>query len=826
MSKIIVKTKDVQFETAPDLYGLFYEDINRCGDGGLYPEMLRNRAFEDSIPPEGCSVTEDGKNFTTKMGWRDQFNNGEGLNLWAANLPATSIPGWYADRAKMILDTSDRLNANRLSSLKVNFEAGGRVSNIGFRGIPVKKIALYEFYMFAKTHEADLELSVALYSSGGKIYDEKVLTVKQGDYQRYDCVLTSIEEDYNTRLVIRSAKEAQVSIGFTSLMPADTYKGNGMRKDLMEMLAGTGSKFLRFPGGCIVEGFNKSTAMRFSHTIGPVWERPSQVLMWHYRTTNGLGFHEYLQICEDLELEAMYVCNCGMTCQGRFPEVFEGDELDVFLQEASDAIEYAIGGIDTTMGRKRTRAGHKDPFALKYVEIGNENHGPEYLERYRRFYNALKAKYPDLIYIATTHVEEAGATAEIVDEHFYSSAADYATNTHMYDDKDRKGPKIFLGEYAVNLGRDIGNLRAALTEAMFLIGMEKNQDMVILSSYAPLFENVDYKSWTPNLIVFNNHSVYGIPAYHMLGMMGRNRGDAVVSAQVQTDEVNIPEIGLPGFSCYAPGIQIKNPLLNGKPVEISHILNNGIQKDEEGVYTMTPDPENVENSYPGVEQILKTFHSVLFGNEDMKESVFELEVKAEREQGPITLSIWNNHMSPYHVPDETAPKGDKWSPIFVDRYGWTIQDGKGTVEKVHWMAPVPVGEEAKAAFRYGSFNKMKIITHSGRFDCYLNGELIQSGSAPAVPSISAVATTGEEEIILKIVNFTDNADPVQIILDCQVQSDFEVEMLTHADPDKGNSFEEPEAVKIIRSTRSDAAQEFTYRAPAWSFSVLKIKKKD
>ena len=363
------------------------------------------------------------------------------------------------------------------------------------------------------------------------VYASKSLDIAGTDYQRFDLTLCPDHTDPDARFTLKSSSGGSLNLGFTSLMPRDTYKGHGMRKDLMEMLQNTSSRFLRFPGGCIVEGFTRETAVRFPHMIGPVWERPSHNLMWHYRTTNGLGYHEYLQICEDLGLEPMYVINCGITCQGRKPELFEGDELEQWIQEAFDAIDYATAPADSRWGRLRAQAGHPEPFKLTYLEIGNENDKDVYFSRYEKFYHAIHERYPQIKLISNTHTENRGLPTQIVDEHLYSTADTFVTASNKYRNYDRKGPRIFIGEYAVTSGLDIGNLKSALAETMYLMEAEKNQDIVRLTAYAPLFQNVDYTAWYPNLIAFNNHTCFGIPFYHALSMLSRNHGKSLLRTE-------------------------------------------------------------------------------------------------------------------------------------------------------------------------------------------------------------------------------------------------------------------------------------------------------
>ena len=396
MGKINVKTKEKRFPIAPHLYGLFFEDINRSADGGLYPEMIRNRSFEDSIVPDGCKYSEDKKVFTSPTGWVCEIYGGEGKQQWIddAGLAPTDIPAWYAEGAEMTLNYTDTLNIKRRAALDVAFTEGGRIYNVGFVGHSDEACNGYDFYMFAKGVGGKAEITVSVESRDGAIYFSKDFTIADSGYAKYSTGLVSSGTDNNAIFVIRAKKACAVRFGFTSLMPSDTYNGHGMRPDLMKLLGDMKPKFFRFPGGCIVEGFTTESMMRFSKTVGPVWERPTHWNLWNYRTTNGIGFHEYLQICEDLDLEPMYVFNCGMTCQVRCPSFLSDDYVRELIEDVKNAIEYATGSVSTKWGSLRAAMGHPAPFKLTYVEIGNENWGPEYNERYEKFYSELKALYP------------------------------------------------------------------------------------------------------------------------------------------------------------------------------------------------------------------------------------------------------------------------------------------------------------------------------------------------------------------------------------------------------------------------------------------------
>lgn len=683
MSKLKIKTKERRFETARDLYGIFFEDINRAGDGGLYPEMLRNRSFEDSVLPEGYIQQEDGIHVKTVSGWLDEFCNGEGLCRWVKgnNISETEIPAWYTHNAKMELELTDTLNEHRDAALRIQFEKGGSLTNTGYCGISVKAGESYSLYLFAKAKE-EIGLDVAI-EYQGKVLAGNSLVVSGQEYTRYDMKLTAAEDCHEAQLTISCKEGGEILLGFISLMPDNTYMGHGLRTDLVEKLKGMSPKFMRFPGGCIVEGTTPSTAMRFRDTVGPAWERPSKLFLWHYRSTLGLGFHEYLQLCEDLGMEPMYVCNCGMTCQGRKSVLLEGEALDEMVQDTLDAIEYAIGSKESKWGRLRASMGHPEPFKMTYLEIGNENWGPDYEKRYNMIYKKVKELYPQIKTIANEHVEKNGCPAECVDEHFYNTTEFFAEHVNYYDDYDRKGPKIFVGEVAVNEGNYMGQLYAALGEAAFLMGIEKNQDIVTLASYAPLFENANYRAWYPNLIRFNNHQSLGIPTYYVWKMFGQNRGEYVVRSEDEGGQCSLEEFG--------------------------YMHDNKLTED------------------------------------------FAISVKPGE----------------YH------------------RFGYET-DGK-------------------------------------QIRLYVDGELQKEISIPYGPAFVSVVTDTKDEIIIKAVNFAGDVDPVSITLDCQVQSDYTVTLLSGEKGDE-NSFEEPEKVKNITVNMHGASSEFVYEAPPYSVSALRLKK--
>ena len=829
---INVNTKKIRFETAPNLYGLFFEDINRAADGGLYPEMIRNRAFEDSIPPENCVVSESGNIIVNPGGWPGSFMNGEGMDDWANKVQKTTVPGWYAVNASMRIDTSDVLNSNRLAALHVEFKDNGAIYNIGYDGISVKKDEYYNLLFFAKT-DAKMCLMAGFVSEAGEILGQSAITVDGKGYRKYYIKIKANCDADNVRFQLSSEFEVVIKFGFTSLLPDKTFKGHGLREDLALALKNTNSKFMRFPGGCVVEGINEENALSFSRSIGPVWERPSSYLMWHYRTTNGLGFHEYLQLCEDLCMDAMYVCNCGISCQARHGTGFEPKLVEKYLDEAVNAVEYALGDKNTVYGAMRIAAGHRAPFNLKYLEIGNENFGPVYNERYKKFYQKLHSMYPDLKLIANVHVERDGLEAQIVDEHYYNTPEYFIENKNLFNDYDRNGPEIFIGEYAVNGGNTIGSMECALAEAVFLTGVEKNQDIVKLSAYAPLLQNSNYTAWLPNLIVFNQTKVYGIPSYSVVSLFGKYRGKLVVDSDSSGKCVPPAYRGIPGIMCEKEGLMFRNAMINGKPVDIQRKIYGDIEKTDDGIKLINGDArhrytgkneewnlafEKFIGAGPDVDNPVLW---VAFGKEDLEEFTFEVDLKFS-EDNPVTLSIWNYY--PNTDVGCNEPRDTGWNLRSVRNQIWKIADKKSALRAPRFFDPPLTSDEiVDVDIDYSKYNHYKIVAKAGYYECYLNDILIQKKELQLLPVISEVVTVDDENIYVKVVNVSEESQNIAIDLDCQVKADYTLAYVS-GKKDAINSFENPDNVTIKQEARTGAASKFEFTATACSVNVLILKR--
>ena len=801
---------------APDLYGLFFEDINRAGDGGLYPEMLRNRAFEDGLVPPGCTADPDGGSFTTRCGFREPFAHGEGTEEWAARVPETPVPAWYAFDAEMAVDTRDTLNPRREAALKVSYRPGGCLRNIGFHGIPAARGEGLRFYAFWKA-EAPVSLTVRLVGGDGAVLAAARAEVPAGVYGRADALLVPGADDFDACLEIACEEAAEVKICFTSLMPETTYRGHGLRRDLAELLAGTHSKFMRWPGGCVVEGLNKQSALRFTYTVGPVWERVSTWNLWHYRATNGFGFHEFLQLCEDMGMEALYVVNCGMSCQARQPEFFDEAETREMLEETLMAIEYATGDASTRWGALRAKMGHPEPFALKYIEIGNENDGPEYDKRYQLFYRELQAAHPEIILISNAHTEARGLPTQYVDEHYYFDWQYFAQSGHLYDHYPRDGVKVFLGEYAVTRGQDVGTLRSALSEASFLLGLERNPEVVKLASFAPLFENVRYKQWNPNLISFDNHRACGLPVLHILGLLGESRGAELLETRTDAELLRPEKYGFCGVIAYRPGLRLRNPVYNGAPAALKReVIGHWLREGDALVSDCTGnDRLDSITRFP----IQLTIANGLFSDRKANRTEFSAEVYMDAQTPKFALTFWAHNSSQPGVMDlepETAfGLGD------TEYYTWTIENGRGRNLYLYRYQEQPLTAPVDLPVRWGEYNTFTVKTNGSGFECWLNGVLVCRGEDRAYGRVEALATMDAERLYLKLLNNSDRDEEVRIASDIPL-ADGCAWSVVRGEPGARNTLDAPETIRAEHGTAPGGME--VYTAPKWSFSVLTFRR--
>ena len=465
---------------------------------------------------------------------------------------------------------------------------------------------------------------------------------------------------------------------------------------------------------------------------------------------------------------------------------------------------------------------------MTYIEIGNENLGPDYLCRYELFYKALKERYPQLKYIANVHVEEDGLAADLVDEHYYNTPEFFARQYHMFDNYDRKGPEIFVGEYAVTSGDDVGNLRSAIAESMYLLGIENNQDIVTMTAYAPLFNHVHYTSWAPDLIAFDNHRTYGIPFYHALGLLAANRGDEVVDVSYDAPEAYEQTIGLTGLIANGAGVKVRNMTVNGTPVSPSHNIVSSL-KETDGAYEAweTDNTELMKTPGLSVREVLSQIRTyVTFGDEEVEKTIFETDLYLTDPSVKTSLCFWIHNNTMLHNQDETlAGQSKLWAPVYTNRYTLSMENGEAYLDAItrgrySWRGP----HKAIPALRCGEWMKVRVEAEHECVRFYLDGELVMEQPVISYPTIASSASTTKDTIIFKVANIANADEPVEIELDCDVADEYELSVLTGDSPQAENTFDAPDAVSVHTCTATGASRNFTYTAPACSLSVLKFKK--
>jgi alpha-L-arabinofuranosidase len=770
-ASIVVRADQPGHKIPPTLWGIFFEDINLSADGGIYPEQVRNRNFEDSARPDHWTTISSG-----------------------------------AAKVETSIATDKPVSAKNPRSLKVVITEPGTgragVANGGFYGMGIAKGASYELSLDARGDgNFTGPLTVSLESTDGLVYAQKKLNKLTADWKKYTLTLAAKGADPKARLVISADQAGTFWLDMVSLMPKKTWKGNGLRPDLMEMLVGLQPAFNRFPGGCWVEGETMKEAYRWKQTIGDLSERRTQHNIWAYEATHAIGYHEYLQMCEDLGCEPLFVINCGMSHRENVPM----DKMDEFVQDALDAIEYANGPATSQWGAVRAKAGHPAPFNLKYVEIGNENGGQAYNERWPLFVKAIQARYPEIQLIAN---HWAGGYPKdpmpaIVDEHYYNNPEFFMRRADMYDKYDRSGPKIYVGEYAVTSGAGLGNLRGAIGEAAFMTGMERNSDVVIMSSYAPLFCNANHKRWPINLINYDSTRVFGIPSYYVQQMFSQNRGDVVLPITVDAPMTEAgAKGGAVGVGTWATKAEFKDIKVtrNGETLAAPDLhdtkgwklLGNGDWKAQDGVLTQSSTAENIR---------------AVFG--DPQWSDYTLSLKARKLSGAEGfLILFRNQRDSEKSWWNLGGWGNQRHALEVGG----LEDGSvtGSIETGRWY-------------------DIRVELQGSNIKCYLDGKLIHDVKTPGIKSLYASASREEKsgEVILKVVNVAENPLTAEIKLEgvAKVSRPVKVSVLTSGSSTDENTLDQPRKVVPSSQTLEATGSTLRHSFPGNSLTVLRVKAK-
>lgn len=793
-STLTVQVDRPAHDISPMLYGIFVEDIYRAVDGGLYAEMVQNRSFEDAPAPIAWSLDkEEGADASMALDKKHPLNPNNPTSL---RLEVRRTGG---ARVAVVNQGFKGHKYNRKDSTEALMKSFEQAEKQARNGIFAEAGKTYEFSLRAR-RDADFRgpLTVSLEDKDGKVLASQEIAGLETEWKKFAGSLIPTETAGDARLVVSTKEPGTVWLDMVSLFPKHTFKGrpNGVRADLGEALAGMHPAFVRFPGGCFVEGALLADAFRWKKTIGDIAERPGNWNLWGYFSSNGMGYHEYLQFCEDLGAEPLFVINAGMAHADEVPM----DQMGEWVQDALDAIEYANGPADSPWGSLRAKAGHPEPFHLKYLQIGNENVGPPYQERFALMRDAIKARYPEMQILSCEPLnsKNPGPRPEMVDEHIYDSAIDLASRSRHFDGYDRSGNRIYMGEYsAVNKGRGWMQQFGALGEAIFMAGMERNSDVVLMSSYAALMGRSEW-NWSsrfPTAMLFDSSRVVLRPSYHVQALFAGNTADQLLPLEVDTPPWPIDLNGIISFR-----------LEHGVRAEY-----RDIRVFRDGKTLLKADLMAGAESLPGFKNRLtkfKTENGVLsvesgrwdahieFGQKDWSDITLEFQVRRVAGEGGLKIAFGEGL--------------------------WNI----GDVGERAFSADFPIIKPGESgALENGRWYDVKLEVRGTTVRCYLDGKLVKEG-IPSLGTLTAVAGRKRDtgEIILKVVNISNEPQTSTLRLNGagKLAPEGKAIVLAANDPAATNTFENPDQVVPVESAIPVTAPEFRHTFPANSLTILRL----
>jgi alpha-N-arabinofuranosidase len=785
-----VDVQHPRFKISPTFYGLMTEEINHSYDGGLYAELIQNRAFKDD-----------------------------------ADQPAHwSLVNSESAEGEIALDNQNPVNATALtSSLRLSISAVGQgqrvgVANEGFWGIPVWPDTQYRASFYARSADGLAgPLTVDIESNdGATVFASASVPQIDAQWKKYEVKLSTgkVDPTADARFVISAGSKGTLWLSLVSLFPPTfNNRPNGNRIDLMQMLGDLHPAFLRFPGGNYLEGDTIDQRFAWKNTLGDLAQRPGHLSPWKYRSSDGLGLLEFLNWCEDLHMEPVLAVFAGYALNQQ--HVDAGPQLQPFVQEALDEIEYCTGDASTKWGQQRVKDGHPEPFKIRYVEIGNEDEFDRagYDGRFTQFYDAIKAKYPDLQLIATTAVKS--RTPDVIDDHYYRSARDMERDVHHYDKTDRKGPKIFVGEWATREGSPTPNFGAAMADAAWLTGLERNSDIVVMNCYAPLLVNVNRGAyqWGTDLIGYNALSSFGSASYYAQKMFSENMGDTALPVDLPEPQTRPTTLPAPAGGI---GVATWNTQAQFKDVKVTAgnqvLYQSDFSKDTNGWLAAGGEWDAVDGA---LTQTSNSANCRMTAG-DPAWTDFTYSLKAQKTSGNEGFLVM------IHV---RGPNDFIW---------WNVGGGRNTRATLQKLADgerINLAPSTPITVEDNRWYDVRIELKGTDIKCYLDDKLIvEATDAPPEPvpaiyaSASRVSATGR--VILKVVNVSSTPQNVQINLQgtTDVKADAQAIVLTGQRGDV-NTLDEPRKIFPKELDFHDAAPSFSREFPAYSVSVLKIDTK-
>ncbi|MGI5347913.1 alpha-L-arabinofuranosidase C-terminal domain-containing protein [Streptomyces sp. CA-250714] len=788
------------------MYGVFFEDINRAADGGLYAELVQNRSFEYD--------KADNEQYTPMTAW------------------TASEPG-----AAQVVNDDARLNARNRNHLRVALPGGEkdfRLTNAGYNsGLAVRKGERYDFSVWARTDRPSgtpLTVSLTDAKSTDALAKPLRLTARGDRWTKYTGTLTADATSNDGRLSVDADGSGTLRLDEVSLFPRKTFKNrpNGMRPDLAQQIADLDPGFLRFPGGCLVNtgshrgyeapDFERRRSYQWKDTVGPVEQRATNANFWGYNQSYGLGYYEYFQFAEDIGAMPLPVVPALVTGCGQNKATDDPALLKRHIQDTLDLIEFANGPTSSEWGAKRAEMGHPKPFGLTHLGVGNEENLPdEFHDRFKEFRKAIEAKYPDITVISNSGPDDSGQTfdrhwelnrqsgVDMVDEHYYNSPEWFLENNERYDSYDRKGPKVFLGEYA---SRD-NRFRNALAEAAFMTGLERNADVVKLASYAPLLANEDYVQWKPDMIWFNNHTSWGSANYETQKLFMNNVGDRVVPSTASgTPSANAPISGGIGLSTWATsaafddvsvtsadGDTLLKDDFSGADAQWTPAAKRGSWKIEDGAYVQ---------SDTAAEDTMVTAG-------DPKWHDYDVRAKATKKAGK------EGFMLAFGVKDTG------------NYYWWNLggwNNTKSAVEQARGGTRDTVIEDT-TKITEGKEYDLRIKVRGRQVTLYLDGKEWGSFTDKPAEPFRQVVTYDDKrgELVVKVVNAQDEHARTRIALGRGTTTADTARLTTlEGHPDAVNTATD-RPIEPRRSTLRGVGDEFTHTFPPNSVTFMRIKAK-
>jgi alpha-L-arabinofuranosidase len=796
---IAVKVDEPAHAISPRLYGIFLEDINFGADGGLSAELVKNGGFEF---PE------------TLMGWKKLGEGGDIRTRHEAPRRAS--------------------NPNYLE-LRSTKRAG--VANEGFRGMGLDGGKQYHFTAWVRTRPGEtIEVAVRLVGQNQEVLAEAPAKISGSDWQEITTTLTPTETEARARLELALEAPGEVDFDMVSLCPEDTWKGRpyGWRRDLVQILADLQPAFFRFPGGCIVEGSTLQNRYQWKQTLGDLENRRLLINRWNtefrhrpapdYYQSFALGFYEYFVMSEELGAEPLPIINCGMACQFNSGELVPLDKLQPYVQDALDLIEFANGPTTSVWGAKRAAMGHPEPFNMKLLGVGNEQWGPQYIERYKAFAEVLKEKHPEIELISGSGPfpndknyqyawpELRALKADIVDEHCYAMPDWFLKASTRYDGFERNGPKVFMGEYAaqsvdITAPNNKNNLRCALAEAAFMTGLERNSDVVVMSSYAPLFGHEDAWQWRPNLIWFDNLTSYATPNYYVQQLFSVNRGDEVLPVTITDSRPAKQVAGRIGLGTYRGTAEFKDIRVTaGNEV----LFESGSLSNLEDAINHRGDWSLADGV---ISQTSRGDGRLLMGDPNWPDHTLSL--KARKTAGDEGFVIFFR-------------SGEGGSTLEWNIGGWRNKEHGIQAHLASHSTDVNVVAREPGSVEEGRWYDVKVDVAGSRVKCYLDDQLIHEVDVPA-PQLSRVYSTASldrksGDIILKVVNVDSGPATAKVQFLGPAMDALKGEAIVlSGKPEAVNTIAEPDALKPSSTQIESFQSGQEYAFPPHSLTVMRLR---